>query len=99
MLNSKNRAYLRGLANTLSPLFQVGKGGVGEEMCRQISNCLETHELMKLTVLETCDLSPKDAASAIAEATGAEVVCVTGKKAVLFRPAAEADKRKIFLPC
>ena len=96
MLNSKNRAYLRSLANSLDPIFQVGKGGVSEEMCLQISNCLEARELIKLRVLENSGYTAKEAANEIAEAVGADVVAVVGMRFVLYRPS--ENKKKIELP-
>lgn len=95
MLNSKNRAYLRSLANSLDPIFQVGKGGVSEEMCLQISNCLEARELIKLRVLENSGFSAKEAAELIAQATGADVVAVIGNRFVLYRES--KDKKRIEL--
>ena len=96
MLNGKRRAYLRKMANTLDPVFQVGKGGVSEEMCLQIGNCLEARELIKLRVLENSGYTPREAAEEIAEKTSAEVVSVVGSKFVLYRES--KTKRVIELP-
>ena len=96
MLNGKRRAYLRKMANTLDPVFQVGKGGVSEEMCLQIGNCLEARELIKLRVLENSGYTPREAAEEIAEKTYAEVVSVVGSKFVLYRES--KTKRVIELP-
>ena len=96
MLNSKQRAYLRALANPMDPVFQVGKDGVSEEMCHQIGNCLEARELIKLRVLENSGYTAKEAAEQIAEATGADVVAVIGMRFVLYRPSEK--KKKIELP-
>ncbi len=96
MLTSKQRAYLRGLANTLDPVFQIGKGGITEEMCTQIGNCLEARELMKLRVLENSGYTAKEAAEEIAEAVDADVVAVIGKRFVLYRKS--ETKPKIELP-
>lgn len=85
MLTGKQRARLRALSNPMSPIFQVGKGGVSEEMCRQISNALEARELIKLNALDTCGAAPREIAEEIAGATGAEVIAVLGKKIVLYR--------------
>ena len=92
MLNSKTRAYLRSLANAWPPLFQVGKGGVSEEMCLQISNCLEARELIKLRVLENSGFSAREAAELIAEATESDVVAVIGNRFVLYRESKEKKK-------
>ncbi len=93
MLTGKQRATLRSLANNLDPIFQVGKGGISEEMCRQISNALEARELIKLTVLENSGYTAREAAEAIAEACSAEVVSVPGRRFVLWRES-ETKKRE-----
>ena len=85
MITSKQRAYLRSLATNLDTIFQVGKGGITEEMCTQIANALEARELIKLTVLDNCDYSPREMAEELAEATRAEVVGVIGRKVILYR--------------
>jgi RNA-binding protein len=89
MLTSKQRAYLRGLANPIDTIFQVGKGGVGEAMVKSISDALEARELIKLKVLDNSDYSAKEAANEIAEMVGADVVSVLGKKFVLYRESKE----------
>ena len=95
MLNSKQRASLRGLANTMQPVFQIGKGGVTDEVCRATELALEARELIKLSVLETAGMSAREAADAVSEATGADVVSVIGRKFVLFKIARKPENRKI----
>jgi RNA-binding protein len=96
MLNSKQRAYLRSEAQKLDTIFQVGKGGISEEMCNQILAALEARELIKLRVLDNSSYSAKDAASIIAEAIGCDVVGCVGSRFVLYK---ESEKnKKIFLP-
>ena len=51
MLNSKQRAHLRSLASNMDTIFQIGKGGISEEICNQLSNALEARELIKVRVL------------------------------------------------
>lgn len=92
MLNSKQRAQLRGLANTLEPIFQVGKGGVKDQLIRQIDETLEKRELIKVTALESCPQSSREAADIIAEAVGGDVVQVIGRKFVLYRESKENKK-------
>ena len=92
MITSKQRAYLRSLATNLDTIFQIGKGGISEETCTQISNALEARELIKLTVLENCMESPKEAANAIADAVGADVVGVVGRKIILYRESVNNKK-------
>ena len=59
MLTSKQRAYLRAMAQSLDTIFQVGKGGITEEMCNQIANALEARELIKARVLENSGYTAK----------------------------------------
>lgn len=95
MLNSKQRAELRGMANTLEPIFQVGKGGVNDQLIRQVDETLEKRELIKLTALETSPETSLEAADKIADAVGADVVQVIGRKFILYRKSKE--NQKIFL--
>ncbi len=89
MLTSKQRATLRAMANPIDTIFQVGKGGVNEQMCKSIADALEARELIKLKVLDNSDYSAKEAANEIAEAVGADVVSVVGKKFVLYKESVE----------
>ena len=94
-MNSRQRAELRGMANTLDPIFQVGKGGVNDQLIRHVDETLEKRELIKLTVLESAPETAREAADQIAAATHAETVQVIGRKFVLYRKSKE--KQKIFL--
>jgi len=85
MLTSKQRAYLRGIASTYETIFQIGKGGVSEAMCKDIGEALRKRELIKLRVLDNSGYTPREAADEIAEATDSEVVQVIGTKFVLFK--------------
>lgn len=85
MLTSKQRAYLRGIASTYETIFQVGKGGVNEAMCRDIGEALRKRELIKVKVLENSGYTSREAAEEIAAATESEVVQVIGSKFVLFK--------------
>ena len=89
MLTSKQRAALRAMANPIDTIFQVGKGGVNDQMCKSISDALEARELIKLKVLDNSDYTAKEAANEIAEAVGADVVSVVGKKFVLYKESKE----------
>lgn len=95
MLNSKQRACLRSLSNGIDAIFQIGKSGTSENMIKQISDALEARELIKLRTLDTCPLSPAEAAESIAKETGADVVSVVGSKFVLYRES--KNKKKIEL--
>ncbi|MBQ8850159.1 MAG: ribosome assembly RNA-binding protein YhbY [Clostridia bacterium] len=85
MITSKQRAYLRGLANGIPAIMQIGKGGIGENLIKTVSDALEARELIKLTVLENSMETPKDMANELAEATSADVVGVVGRKIILYR--------------
>jgi RNA-binding protein len=91
MITTKERAYLRSLANRLDAIFQIGKGGISEEMCEQISSALEARELIKIKVLENSGYTAKEAAGDISSAVSADVVSVIGNKFVLYR---ESKKKK-----
>ena len=85
MLNSRQRAQLRGLANSLDTIVQIGKGGVTENTVKQVDDALEARELIKLRVLETSPVSSREAADEIAEKTHSDVVQVIGTRFVLYR--------------
>lgn len=89
MLTSKQRASLRAMANPIDAIFQVGKGGVNDQMCKSIADALEARELIKLKVLDNSDYTAREAAEEIAEAVGADVVSVVGKKFVLYKESVE----------
>ena len=92
-MNSKQRAYLKGLAMKLDPIFQVGKGRISPQLTAAIDEALEANELIKISVLNNCLEEPKEIAVTLSERTGAEVVQVIGKKIVLFR--VSKTKKKI----
>lgn len=91
MLTSKQRAYLRSLSVHIDTIFQIGKGGITENMTEQISNALEARELIKLRVLENSGYTSREAAEEIAEIVGADVVQTVGTRFVLYR---ESQKHK-----
>lgn len=92
MLNSKQRAALRSMAAHIQPIMQIGKGGISENLVKTVSDALEARELIKLSVLENCDYTPRDMAEELAQATDADVVAVIGRKVVLYRES-ETKKR------
>ena len=85
MLTSKQRAVLRGMANNLETIFQVGKGGISDTLVAQTADALRARELIKLRVLENSGYTAREAAEALAEQTGAEAVQVIGSRFVLYR--------------
>ncbi|MBD5449885.1 MAG: ribosome assembly RNA-binding protein YhbY [Lachnospiraceae bacterium] len=95
-MTSKQRAYLKSLASTLNPIFQVGKSSLTPEFIMAIDEAFNTKELLKIAVLKNCMDDPNEIAQTIAERTRSQVVQVIGKKIVLYKP----DKKnpKIVLP-
>ena len=85
-LSSKQRAYLRGLANTMEPIIHVGKDGVNENMVKQASDALEARGLIKGTVLQNSPMTARDAIAALCEGTNAEPVQCIGRRFVMYRP-------------
>ena len=85
-MTSRQRAYLRSLARTIQPIYQVGKSIVTPELTAGIDEALEARELIKINVLKNCMDTPMNVANIIAERTHSEVVQVIGKKIVLYRP-------------
>lgn len=96
MITSKQRAYLRSLANPIDAIFQVGKSGITDNLIRQIGDALEARELIKFTVLETAPDTMQAIANEVATATNSIVVQTLGKKVTLYR--AKKKNPKIVLP-
>ena len=84
-MTSKERAKLRGLANRVPSLYQVGKDGISENMIKQIDDALNARELIKGNVLENSMLSAREAAEELAAKTASQVVQVIGNKFILYR--------------
>ena len=84
-MTSKQRAALKSMATNIKPIFQIGKGGVNENMVSAISDALSAHELIKITVLVTCDYAADELMKLLEIKTGAEGVCVIGAKIVLYK--------------
>ena len=97
-MTSKQRSYLKGLAMTMDPIFQIGKSSVTPELTAAIAEALEARELIKIIVLKNCLDDGRSIAEVLAERTRSEVVQVIGKKIVLYKPAKDEAKRKIVLP-
>lgn len=98
MITSKQRAFLRKSANNLETVFQIGKGGITDELIHQLANALEARELIKVHVLETAMLDIKPTCNEIAERLGAEPVQAIGSKFVLYKRAEKEKNRSIELP-
>ncbi len=89
MITSKQRSYLRGLANTITPIFQVGKGGVSDNMIKQFNDALESRELIKANVLKNSISDTREICEEIASRTDSEIVQVIGSKFVLYKESKE----------
>ncbi|TWJ88427.1 ribosome assembly RNA-binding protein YhbY [Bacillus licheniformis] len=92
MLTGKQKRYLRREAHHLSPIFQVGKGGVNENMVKQISEALEARELIKVSVLQNCEQPKEEVAEALAGGARAELVQTIGNIIVLYKESKENKK-------
>ena len=93
---SKQRSYLKGLAMTMDPIFQLGKSSLTPENTQAIAEALEARELIKINVLQNCADDPNELAQIVAERTHSQVVQVIGKKIVLYKES--KNKKKIELP-
>lgn len=85
MLNSRQRAQLRSMANDYETILQIGKSGIGENTVKQVNDALEARELIKLRVLETCPQTSRQAADLLAAETNSDVVQVIGSRFILYR--------------
>ena len=95
-MTSKQRSYLKGLAMTIDPIFQLGKSSLTPENTKAIAEALEARELIKINVLQNCADNPNEIAQIISERTHSQVVQVIGKKIVLYKES--KNKKKIELP-
>lgn len=95
-MTSKQRAYLRSLANNLTAIFQIGKNGISDNLIKQINDALEARELIKLNVLATSPNEITYVASILAQKTNSELVQIVGNKITLFRQ--KKKDSKISLP-
>ena len=92
MLTTKQRAYLKGLAMNLDPIYQIGKSSLTPEITKGIDEALKARELVKIAVLNNCLDDPKELGSMVAERTRSELVQVIGKKIVLYRESKEKKR-------
>lgn len=95
-MTSKQRAYLKGLAMTIDPIFQVGKQSLTPEIIQAIREAIDARELIKISVLKNCADDPFEMAQVIGERTHSQVVQVIGKKIVLYKE--NKKKKRIELP-
>jgi RNA-binding protein len=85
VLSGKQRRYLRGLGHHREPVVQLGKDGLSEGIIGALDVALETHELIKVRLLESVGANRHDVADALAEASGSELVQVLGRTLLLYR--------------
>lgn len=95
MLTGKQKGYLRSKAHHLNPLFQVGKLGVNENLILQINDVLEKRELIKVSVLQNCDMDKSVVAFELAEGADAEIVQIIGNIIVLYKESIENKTIKL----
>ncbi|KHF41932.1 ribosome assembly RNA-binding protein YhbY [Halalkalibacter okhensis] len=96
MLTGKQKRFLRSKAHHLNPIFQVGKGGVNENMSKQIEEALEARELLKISILQNCEEEKDDVVESLVTQTGAELVQVIGNTIVLYKESRE--NKELVLP-
>lgn len=96
MITTKQRAYLRSLANRMDPIFQVGKNGIEDNFIKQVQDALEARELIKIKVLENSGLTAREASQIICEEARCEGIQAIGSKVVVFKQS--KNKPKIELP-
>ncbi|ENQ3079869.1 ribosome assembly RNA-binding protein YhbY [Bacillus sp. WLY-B-L8] len=96
MLTGKQKRFLRAEAHHLTPIFQVGKGGVNGNMVKQIAEALEVRELIKVSVLQNCEFDRHEVAEEVAQGAKAELVQVIGSTIVLYKESKE--NKRIVLP-
>ena len=96
MITTKQRAYLRGLANKIDAIFQIGKGGIEASFIKQVEEALEKRELIKINVLENSGMDPREAQHQLVGALGCEGIQVIGSKIVLYKES--KNQKKIELP-
>lgn len=95
MLTGKQRSYLKSLANGIDPIMQIGKGGVTDNVRKQIDEALEARELIKIKLLNNSMLETKQTANEVAQSVGAEFVQSIGNKFVIYR---ESKEKVITIP-
>ena len=96
MITSKQRSYLRSLAHNIDPTVYIGKAGVTDNVIKEIDQCLEARELVKIKLQEGAELDAKTVANELAPGLRAEFVQAIGHKFTLYRESKE--NKKIILP-
>ena len=94
-MTSKQRSHLKSIAANLDPIFQLGKGGISENMVKSISDSLEARELIKINVLTNAEEDARSLAAELAVTLRAECVAVIGRKVILYRRSSRKDFKHI----
>lgn len=97
MITSGQRAKLRSLAQTLNPIFHIGKNGVNENLINDVLTALDAHELIKIAVLRNSPLGAKECMAELCSATDAEPVTAIGNRFVIYRRSERDDVQHIEL--
>lgn len=92
MISSKQRSYLRSLANTIQPIFQIGKGGIEENFLKAVGDALEKREIVKISVLNNCDYSAREASEEVCSELNCEGVQIIGNKFVIYKKSSKDPK-------
>lgn len=92
MITTKQRSYLRSLANNMDPIFQVGKAGIEENFLTQIDQALEARELIKIKALNNSGITAREASEIICEELGCEGIQAIGSKLVIYRKSTKNPK-------
>ena len=95
MLTGKQKRYLRGLGHGLKPVLQIGKNEINAAQTAEADAALATHELIKVRILESCEMDRHEVAAVLAKASGADVAQVLGRTLLLYR---KGEEPKIELP-
>lgn len=97
MITTKQRAQLRSLANGLDAIFQIGKNGIEENFLAQVDQALEKREILKINVLESADMTARQASDTLCGILHCEGVQTIGNKLVIYRQAKDPANRTIDL--
>ena len=97
MITGKQRSELKRIAQSIKPAVMIGKEEMTEAVIKSIDDYLSAHELVKVQIQDGAILDPKETANMVASEIGADFVQAIGKRFVLYRQAADPDKRKIFI--
>ncbi len=92
--NSKHRALLKSAAMTIEPALSLGKNALTPAFIEAVSEYIEKHEIIKISILKACDEDPGELANTLADRTKSDLVQIIGRKIVLYKPAKEEKDRK-----